>query len=285
MGEITSNNYLDLSINNGCFSSDREENTSSGEISSTINYESIEEIFNYIPVNEDPIKEKDLYFIPDKKDTNCSERQKDNLFIVIENTKIKTQMTKKKRGKPSLLNTNKTHNRFSIDNLLRKIKNHSLSFIVPFLNAILIVLDIKEEFFQLSYDFKKEIKNSYFCELKKTTLGDIICNKISPKYKHDENENINLFKKLENHEVLKNIFKMEYNTFFKRYYMESKKRINLKAFGLEKEIILSEKCKMYNDLIERIKKSNDEDNENYIQSIKKCIDKNYISKQLFKTNK
>ena len=277
MSEFTSKIYLDFSINNGCLSSDNEENTTSGENSSSINYESIEDIFNYEPVKEDPIKEKDLYFTP--------ERQKDKLFIVEESSKNNTQMTKKKRGKPSVLNQNKIHDKFSFDNLLRKIKNHSLSVIVPFLNAILIVLDIKEEFFQLSYEFKKKIKNNYFCELKKKTLGDIICNKISPKYKHDENENIILYKKLQNHEVLKNIFKMEYITFFKRYYMESKKCINLKVFGLEKEIILPEKCKMYNDLIESIKKSKDEDNENYIKSIKKCIDKHYISKNLFKTNK
>ena len=277
MSEFTSKIYLDFSINNGCLSSDNEENTTSGENSSSRNYESIEDIFNYEPVKEDPIKEKDLYFTP--------ERQKDKLFIVEESSKNNTQMTKKKRGKPSVLNQNKIHDKFSFDNLLRKIKNHSLSVIVPFLNAILIVLDIKEEFFQLSYEFKKKIKNNYFCELKKKTLGDIICNKISPKYKHDENENIILYKKLQNHEVLKNIFKMEYITFFKRYYMESKKCINLKVFGLEKEIILPEKCKMYNDLIESIKKSNDEDNENYIKSIKKCIDKHYISKNLFKTNK
>jgi hypothetical protein len=277
MSEFTSKIYLDFSINNGCLSSDNEENTTSGENSSSINYESIEDIFNYEPVKEDPIKEKDLYFTP--------ERQKDKLFIVEESSKNNTQMTKKKRGKPSVLNKNKIHDKFSFDNLLRKIKNHSLSVIVPFLNAILIVLDIKEEFFQLSYEFKKKIKNNYFCELKKKTLGDIICNKISPKYKHDENENIILYKKLQNHEVLKNIFKMEYITFFKRYYMESKKCINLKVFGLEKEIILPEKCKMYNDLIESIKKSKDEDNENYIKSIKKCIDKHYISKNLFKTNK
>ena len=277
MSEFTSKIYLDFSINNGCLSSDNEENTTSGENSSSINYESIEDIFNYEPVKEDPIKEKDLYFTP--------ERQKDKLFIVEESSKNNTQMTKKKRGKPSVLNKNKIHDKFSFDNLLRKIKNHSLSVIVPFLNAILIVLDIKEEFFQLSYEFKKKIKNNYFCELKKKTLGDIICNKISPKYKHDENENIILYKKLQNHEVLKNIFKMEYITFFKRYYMESKKCINLKVFGLEKEIILPEKCKMYNDLIESIKKSKDEDNENYIESINKCIVKHYISKNLFKTNK
>jgi hypothetical protein len=278
MSEFTSVDSLDFSFNNGCISSNYEENTSSGENFSTISYGAIEKIFNSQPNKEDPIKDKDLYLITDKKDTKCSEGQRTNLFI--------TQLMNKKRGKPSILNTNKVHDKFSFDNELRKVNNHSLSCIVPFLNVILIVLDINEEFYQLSYEFKKEIKNSYFCELKKKTLGEIICNKISSKYiKHDENKNINLYKKLENHEILKKIFKMDYITFFKRYYMESKKCINLKDFGLEKEIILSEKCKMYNDLIESIKKSSNKDNEKYIKSIQKCIDQNYISKKLFKTNK
>ena len=278
MSEFTSVDSLDFSFNNGCISSNYEENTSSGENFSTISYGTIEKIFNSQPNKEDPIKDKDLYLITDKKDTKCSEGQRTNLFI--------TQLMNKKRGKPSILNTNKVHDKFSFDNELRKVNNHSLSCIVPFLNVILIVLDVNEEFYQLSYEFKKEIKNSYFCELKKKTLGEIICNKISSKYiKHDENKNINLYKKLENHEILKKIFKMDYITFFKRYYMESKKCINLKDFGLEKEIILSEKCKMYNDLIESIKKSSNKDNEKYIKSIQKCIDKNYISKKLFKTNK
>jgi len=285
MSEFTSINYLDFSINNGCFSSDNEENLSSDENSSTISYETIENIFSYEPIKEDNIKENILYFITDKKDTKSSEKQTTYLFNVIDSTKYITQMTKKKRGRPSILNTNKIHDKFSFDNLLRKINNHSLTSIVPFLNDILKFLDIKEEFYQLSYEFKKKIKNNYFCESKKKTLGEIICNKISPKYNHDENENINLFKKLENHEVLKNIFKMDYITFFKRYYMKSKKHINLSVFGLEKEIILSKKCKMYNDLIERIKKSNNGDNENYIKSIKKCIDKNFTSKKIFKTIK
>ena len=180
---------------------------------------------------------------------------------------------------------NKIHDRFSIDNLLIKIKNHSLSLVAPFLNDILKFLFIEEEFYQLSHKFKKNIKNNYFSEEKKKTLGEIICNKISPKYKCDENENIKTFNKVKDHEVFKKILNMDYITFFKRYYMESKKCINLRDFGLEHEIILSDKCKMYNDLIERIKNSKNDDNENYIKSIKKCIDKNYITKKLFKTSK
>jgi len=195
------------------------------------------------------------------------------------------QFTKKKRGKSSDLNIYKArvHGRFDNDNLLIKINNHSLFLVVPFINDILKVLSIEEEFYQLSHEYKINIKKNFFSELKKKTLGEIICNRIGSRYKHDENENEKTFKKVKDNEVLKKIFNMNYVTFFKRYYMESKKCINLKEYGLENEIVLSEKCKMFNDLIR--KNSNIDDNENYIKSIKKCIDKNYIKKNLFKTSK
>ena len=282
MTEFTSINSSDLLIINESHLSDNEENSSSEEMFNEINCEKINNIINKLfnnkslPLDEDNIKYYDAYFYPNKK--------KSDLFIVTEST---TQLTKKKRGKHSNLNKNnkKTHNRFSIDNLLIKIKNHSLSLVAPFLNDILKKLSIKEEFYQLSHKFKKNIKNNYFSEEKKKTLGEIICNKISPKYKHDENENQRIFGKVKNHEIFKKILNMDYITFFRRYYMESKKCINLKDYGLENEVNLSEKCKMFNDLIKKIKNSNNEDNENYIKSIKNCIKKNYITKTLFKTHK
>ena len=106
MSEFTSINSLDLSINNGCFSSDNEENLSSEENSSTISYKAIKKIFSYDPIKEDNITEKDLYFIPDKKDTKSSDKQKTILFSTTESTKHNTQMMNKKRGRPSILNTN-----------------------------------------------------------------------------------------------------------------------------------------------------------------------------------
>ena len=282
MIDITSINSLDLAFNNEYLFSDNESNFSSENIPNDIINEKINDIFNY---KVDPFDEYDVEdYIPDKKSLGP---KKMNLFIVTDKTNQSTQLIRKKRGKPCDLNKKRTkiHDRFSIDNLLIKIKNHSLSLVAPFLNDILKVLFIEEEFYQLPHKFKKNIKNNYFSEEKKKTLGEIICNKISPKYKCDENENIKTFNKVKDHEVFKKILNMDYITFFKRYYMESKKCINLRDFGLEHEIILSDKCKMYNDLIERIKNSKNDDNENYIKSIKKCIDKNYITKKLFKTSK
>ena len=240
-----------------------------------------------LPSEEDKINFKDLYIVPNKKN---SFKKKDKFIIVNESTKHITQLTKRKRGKQSnlMIDNTKTHDRFSLDNVLAKVKNHSLSLVAPFLNDILKVLSIEEEFYQLSHEYKKNIKNNSFSKEKKKTLGDIICNTISPKYKKykdNENENKKILEKVKHHEVFKKILNMDYITFFKRYYMESKKCINLKDYGLQNEVILSKKCKMYNDLIKGIKNSNNEDNENYIKSIKKCINKNYMKKKLFKTCK
>ena len=282
MIDFTSIDSSDLAFNSEYLFSDNESNFSSENIPNDIIDEKINDIFNY---KVDPFDEYDIEdYIPEKKSFGP---KKMNLFIVTDKTNQNTQLIRKKRGKPSDLNKkrNKIHDRFSIDNLLIKIKNHSLSLVAPFLNDILKFLFIEEEFYQLSHKFKKNIKNNYFSEEKKKTLGEIICNKISRKYKCDENENIKTFYKVKDHETFKKILNMDYITFFKRYYMESKKCINLRDFGLEHEIILSDKCKMYNDLIERIKSSKNDDNERYIKSIKKCIDKNYITKKLFKTSK
>jgi hypothetical protein len=258
--------------------SDDEKDSSSNEI---LDDDKIYNIFNNkdFPLYEDNINREDLYILPNKK---SPAKKKSNIFKV---TKPITQFTRKKRGKkPKLkINKKKIHDKYSHDNELAKVKNHSLSSVPPFLNDILKVLCIEEEFYQLSHKFKKKIQNNYFSEAKKKTLGEIICNKISPKYSRDENENIKTFIKVKDHEIFKKILNMDYITFFKRYYMESKKCINLKDYGLENEIILSEKCKMYNDLIK--KNTNNEDNENYIKSVKNCIKKNYITKQLFKTYK
>ena len=123
-----------------------------------ISYEKINDIFNCKcdpdPFEENNIEDYILYFNSYKKTLGPNKK---NLFLVNEKTNHITQLTKKKRGKPSSLNKKrpKIHDRFSIDNLLVKIKSHSLSLVPPFLNDILKVLFIEEEFYQLSHKYKK----------------------------------------------------------------------------------------------------------------------------------
>ena len=179
--EFISKNDTDLVTMSENPLSDNEKDSSSEEIldDEKINNRIIN-IFhnNCFPLDEYNINRDDLYILPNKKSP-----AKKNVFIVTESTKHMTQLTKKKRGKHSKLNIDKyntrTHDRFFIDNLLIKVKNHSLSLVAPFLNDILKVLSIKEKFYQLSHKFKKKIQNNYFSEAKKETLGKIICNKIN----------------------------------------------------------------------------------------------------------
>jgi len=100
---------------------------------------------------------------------------------------------------------------------LIKIKNHSLSSVPLFLNDILKVLFIEEEFLPLAHKFKKNIKKYDFSEVKKKTLGEIICNKISPKFnKCDENKNIIAFEKVKDHEAFKKNIKHGLYFFFQK---------------------------------------------------------------------
>ena len=163
MAEFTFITSSDFDINNESLFTVNEEQSSSENMIHDMSFEKINNIFNYesFPFEEDTIDISKRFLIPDKKN---SANKKSNLFIVTENTNDKTQLTKKKRGKPSISNTDnaKIHDKFSLDNLLVKIKNHSLSLIAPFLNDILKVLFIEEEFYQLSHKFKKNIKNNFF---------------------------------------------------------------------------------------------------------------------------
>ncbi len=78
-------------------------------------------------------------------------------------------------------------------------------------------------------------------------------------------------------EVIINILSENYFDFFWKIYYKSSKLINLKEYGLDKEIILSDKVIMYKDLL---KKNEELDpNENYNNNINNCVNNNFIIKK------
>ena len=143
-------------------------------------------------------------------------------------------MTKKKtkRGRERTIKENenknkkeKIHDKNTSDNLIRKIQVHYLSFIVSFLNDILKNLNYKTKFLNLNYEFKMNIKKDFVESLKKKTIGEIISNEISIKYKGKEkNFNKNLYEKIKDNEVLNKIFEDNYIKLFKNIYYKSKKK-------------------------------------------------------------
>jgi len=238
-----------------------------------LDYESINSIENYEnifdfncsnktnPINNDKIEEKILYFTDDSEDT-------------------KKEKTKKllKRGKKRKDNEKNLtfHDKNSSDNLLRKIQVHYLSFIISYSNDILKSLNYKKKFLKLNYKFKSNINKNFVDSLKKKNIGDIISTEISVKYKNkDKNINKELYEKIKDNDVLNKIFEDNYLKLFRQVYYKSRKKINLKEYGMNKDIILSKNVKMVDDLLKNI---NDLD-EN--KKIKESIIKNFLPDSIF----
>lgn len=244
--------------------------------------------------NEDnKLEENDGYFIKNLHntaknnsidDTNSLSPKKKFVTAVFDTKKL----INKKRGRQieetnSSNNKNKpkVHDKFSTDNLLRKIQVHYISFIISAINSILKNLGYKEKFLKLDYDAKKNVSRNYFEFLKKSSLSDIICNNISKKYKEKEiNINIAIYDNIQKNEVLKNLINENYLIFFKEFYYKSQRNINLKKYGLNKEINLNKDVKMFKDLIKDIK-DDDVNNKKYIEEITFCVLQNYLPENKF----
>ena len=249
---------------------------------------------------EEDEEDKNLYFIKKEKNSISTSTTlvtpqvpkpspiiKFKKFFEVEEKlekKETTQMTKKKRGRGTNLNlekNEKTHDKFSTDNLLRKIQVHYLTFIINFINIILKLLNYEQRFFKLDYEMKKNVNKKYFDSLKNKTIGEILCNKISTKYKkQNENANFETYDQLKDDEILKKIFAENYIKIFKKIYYKSYKTINLKEYGLDQEINLTKPVKMFKDLL-KDNEDSDLDNKEYQKNIVECAIQNYLPDSIF----
>ena len=196
-----------------------------------------------------PTEERELYLI-----------QRINNFS-ISPLKLFTTLNKKRRGRPKQkgkqeeINKNedkdyiKIHDKYRSDNVLRKIQVHYLTFIVLFLNEILAFLNFKQTFRKFSYKFKMNVKKEFVNSLKTKTIGDIICTQRSNKYKCDLNHNKKIYEETRGNKILKNLYSENYMTLFRKIYFKSEKIINLREYGLNTKIILSDDVRMFKDLI------------------------------------
>ena len=188
---------------------------------------------------------------------------------------------KKKRGRGNINDLKEKsiniHDKYSADNLLRKLQVHYLSFIISFLNDILKNLNYKKKFLKLDYKFKKNVKQNFVESLKSKSLREIICNNISSKYQnYNDDANEIICKKIQKDEILNKILSENYLQLFKKIYLKSNKIVNLKEYGLDKEIILSKEVKMYKDLLKSF-----EENKEYKKSMNECINRNFLIESKF----
>ena len=254
----------------------------------------IENSYNLFPIFHSEEEKKSNKIFDEEK----NEKEKNDLYFLYKKDIpkkssikfISKNHLKKKRGKKKQneINENgdngyikiKIHDKNTSDNVLRKIQVHYLSFIVSFVNEILYNLKFDQRFFKLSYSFKKNTKKEFVNSLKTKDIGEILCNKISDKYKKDENVNKNIYNKIKEDKVLKNIFSEKYLLLFKKVYFKSNKLINLSEYGLNKIIKLSDKVKMFQDLLNDIEKL--DINKKYMKSINDCAVQRFFPNPLFK---
>ena len=106
-------------------------------------------------------------------------------------------------------------------------------------------------------------------------IGQVLLLGISPKY-IKKDTNLNLYEKIIKNPVINNILSENYLTIFKNIYLRNERIVNMEKYGLNKIFQLSNNVKMYDDLIDKMKKKYGEgtyDCQQYINSLNNCADK------------
>ena len=223
---------------------------------------------------EDLSSEKE-YTPYDTKDISSilPNNEEDDNNIKHQETKIK-----RKRGRPSLNENQKTHNKKKNDNRLTKIQISYFSFIIVFLNEIMKKMNIKYKFEDFNSEFKKKNKKDFRKNLKNKTIKDIILEMPISIKCSDIDHNKKIYQRLceENQYIILNILEKNYLYFFENIYYNNCKKFNLRKFDLNDYYIeLSTNVKTYIDLLN--KKENKE--LDYKNLLDKCVKKFFLSKE------
>ena len=176
---------------------------------------------------------------------------------------------KRKKENENEIFDDTVHNKYRSDNVIRKIQVHFISFIITFINLMLLELGYSDIFCNINYTFKANVIKRNIIKLNKSNIGYILKQKISSKYsKKDRETNKIIYEKLKNIPVLRNIFAYNYKDFFKDFYYNNENNLNLNKFGLNINLKYKygNKIKMYNDL----KEANIKDPK-YIKRLDECV--------------
>jgi len=244
------------------------------------------DFFNIINSNENNDKNLDINNDNGQEENIPIIRAKEKSVIdqACASSKNKKNLGRKKMGEAAPLQENISHGIYSEDNISIKIKTHYLNFIIAFLNNIFPHLNYKKKLYKLDKEFKINIKKINSKDnadsLNNKTIGEIISNKISRKYRSiDDKINANkiICEEIKNNPVLNKILSENYLVFFKKFYYNSDSFINLKDYGLNKVIIFAKNVKNFKHLI----KENENRGEKYIMYIKEHVVRNYLPGLMF----
>jgi hypothetical protein len=148
-------------------------------------------------------------------------------------------------------NKRNVHDKFSNDNIKRRIKALYNKYIITLLNSIVKrkYKKARMKFLKMNIRITKDIGIKYNQILLNKAIKDIIIN-VSNKYQNKEN-NINVIKfikKQKDNEEILNILNMSYKDLYTEYYLKSTKNNTLEnSFESHKEKLLSLNGKEYLD--------------------------------------
>jgi hypothetical protein len=203
----------------------------------------------------------------------------DSTLCSIESKNEERQLIKSgRKRRRQLENGEKIHDRYSTDNILRRIQVHYMTFIINIVNELLNYLGYKYKFIDIDYNIKKAINKKQFYAIKKLNIAQIICQTSSPKFKnHSKQKNNNIYEKVKGDEKVNQFLSKTFMELFKDVYLKDKRYINENGLIFP----LSEKVKTYKDLFSK-KKEKDEINE-YTKKVDEVIQIYYLN--MFKCKK
>jgi hypothetical protein len=234
-------------------------------------------IWNQLNVPQSNKLEKILLKNIEIKEVEKTETKKEEEKVAAPVVKYSLNFINRKRGRKKLgskANLNivpSKHNKFSDDNIKRKVKTHFHIFMISYLNMISRhILGKTYKFGKLSSDVTQNITVEYKQKLFDTKIRDLII-QISDKYRDKERNRISIeiiMKNPQQNQKIIDILNMNYKSFYINYYLKSNKDTFKDASydeSYEKHLIKLQK-KFGNKYLENYKKNA----ENLIEFFYKC---------------
>jgi hypothetical protein len=189
----------------------------------------------------------------------------------------KMKLKSGRKRKRQLIDGEKIHDKHAADNILTKIHVHYMAFILNAVNELLNYLGYPLKFIDIDYKNKKELTKKKFSVLKNTSIGQILCQKVSSKFRKQSKQNLFknniIFNQVSKNKIVYDFLSQKYITLFKDFYLKNKRNFNENGVNFQ----FSEKVKTFENLLNKIKNKYD-DNDEYELKIEEVIQKYYFTK-------
>lgn len=190
---------------------------------------------------------------------NTSQRERKEIF--------KVESYTRPRGRKRLENKKNSltkHDKYSIDNIIRKIQVHFINFSINYINRILLLLGKDVKLYKISSSSKQNENKKKFLLLKSMTIKEVLSQDISPKYKKQKNKKINieLIDNIKNEPIIKNLLSANFLTVFRELYYNEK--------GNKLDFL--KKIEIYEDLVNKNQKDT-----LYVKKLNECLKKYFLS--------